>query len=259
MKKAMFLDSSKCMGCKACQVACKQWNELPADEVEFAGSYESPQQFSGNTWTRIRFKEYLDTNGEMQWIFTKLGCMHCTDAACEKVCPVKAISHTDFGTVTTDVTKCIGCGTCVANCTFKVIAFDAEAKLPKKCTFCYDRIAIDGIPACAKTCPSGAITFGNREEIIALAQERLNEVRSGSFPNADLYGIDELDGMGMIYLLEEGKENAEEKYGLPSTPQVSTAALILNLALRPLMVLPAAAMGLAMWFNKFETVKDKTE
>lgn len=258
MAKSMLIDNSKCTGCKACQVACKQWNELPADDVEFVGSYESPQQFSGNTWTRVRFKEYSDDN-KFNWIFTKMGCVHCTDAACEKVCPVQAISHTEFGTVIVDETKCIGCGTCASNCTFQVMSLDEEAKKAKKCTFCLDRLNHGETPACAKTCPSEAITFGDREEIINLAQERLEKLRNGTFPNADVYGIDELDGMGVIYILAEGRDNAEEKYGLPSDPQVSTSALIWHYALRPIKILPMAAVGISLLFSKFETKKAEEE
>lgn len=257
MKKAMLIDTSKCMGCRGCQVACKQWNELPAEKTVFNGTYENPPRFSANTWTKIVFRELKkeDSNQHNDWLFTKMGCMHCTDAACMKSCPAGAISHTSYGTVMIDEKKCIGCNYCIANCPFDVMGFDRDTNVARKCTFCVERIAAGEIPACAKTCPTDAITFGNRSEIINLADRRLREVRNGSFPNADIYGVNELNGTGNIYLLKEGKDDAENKYGLPSDPVVPLSTEIWNFVFKPVRVVLVLAMGFAIWSNKNHSVK----
>ncbi|HOL17137.1 MAG TPA: 4Fe-4S dicluster domain-containing protein [Bacillota bacterium] len=257
MKKSMLIDNSKCIGCRACQAACKQWNQLPAEKTEFTGTYENPPRFSPITWTKIAFREY-EQNGKLSWTFTKLGCVHCTDAACIKVCPANAISHTEYGTVVIDEKRCIGCNYCAANCTFNVIGFDQAANVARKCTFCYDRIAAGMIPACAKTCPTGAITYGDRSEIMALAERRLAEVKKNGHPNADIYGVEELDGLAMMYLLKDGKENAEVKYGLPEKPRIRTAAHIWDLVFKPVRAAVVLAMVFALWINKSESAKEKT-
>lgn len=256
MKKAMLFDTSKCTGCRACQVACKQWNQLPAEKTEFRGTYENPPAFSANTWTKIGFREYYNEELDKdQWIFTKLGCMHCTDAACIKACPAGAISHTDFGSVVIDDKKCIGCNYCVANCTFNVVGFDRGANVARKCTFCYDRLLNGEIPACAKTCPTGALTFGDRKEIVSLAKKRRKELREDSFPRADIYGLEEVGGTGMLYLLKEGKDNAEDKYGLPTNPRVPFAAYIWDYVFKPVRMVLVAALALALWANKSDSKK----
>jgi formate dehydrogenase iron-sulfur subunit len=122
MQKTMLIDTSRCIGCRACQAACKQWNQLPAEKTEFRGSYENPARFSSITWTKIVFREH-EENGKVRWLFAKQGCMHCTEAACIKVCPANAIYRTEFGTVKIDPQRCIGCNYCAANCTYLLIVF----------------------------------------------------------------------------------------------------------------------------------------
>jgi formate dehydrogenase iron-sulfur subunit len=255
MKKTMLIDNSKCIGCRACQVACKQWNQLPAEKTEFKGTYENPPRFSPITWTKIAFREY-EQNHKLQWTFTKLGCVHCADAACIKVCPASAISHTEYGTVQIDEKKCIGCNYCIANCTFNVIGFDQAANVARKCTFCYDRVSAGMVPACAKTCPTGAIVYGERTEIIALAEQRLAKLRKTGNSNADIYGVEELDGLAMMYLLKDGKENAEGKYGLPENPRVRTSAHIWDVIFKPVRAAVVLAMVFALWINKSDSTKE---
>ncbi len=259
MKKAMLIDTSKCMGCRGCQVACKQWNQLPAEKTIFSGTYENPPRFSANTWTKIGFKEYTDEAGKDHWIFTKLGCMHCADAACVKACPAGALGHTEYGTVKIDEKRCIGCNYCIANCTYNVVGFDPAANLARKCTFCVDRIAAGETPACAKTCPTGAIEYGDRRDMITLAQSRLSQLRAGAYPKAEIYGLEELDGLGMMYILKEGKDNAEEKYGLLSDPSVPFAATAWDYIFKPVRTVLLVAMAFALWVNKSESTKEKPE
>jgi formate dehydrogenase iron-sulfur subunit len=216
MPKARLIDTSKCMACRACQVACKQWNELPAVSTEQQGTYENPPELSGHTWIRVEFRE---RPGE--WLFRAHTCMHCTEASCEKVCPTGAISH-QGETVVIDQEWCIGCGYCVQACPFHVPHKDEITGTARKCTFCIDRVSNDIEPACAKACPTGAIQFGERADLIAAAHDRVQILRADGHPNACIYGENELGGLHTIYVLTD----RPSVYGLPEEPKLVTSAAI---------------------------------
>ena len=255
MIKTMLIDNSLCMGCRGCQGACKQWNQLPAEKTNFDhGTYENPLRFSANTWTKVAFREFKEDDKE-SWVFTKLGCMHCVDAACEKACPAAAISRNENGSVVIDEKKCIACNYCVANCTFDVMGFDRVDNVARKCTFFSDRISAGEIPACAKACPTGAITYGSRNDMLDLATERVGVLRKNGFSKAEVYGVNEVGGTMMLYVLREGKNNAEEKYGLPEDPNVPMAAVIWNYIFKPVRVVLVGALAFALWANKNESKK----
>ncbi len=245
-----LIDTSKCMGCRGCQAACKQWNQLPAEETVFTGSYENPPRFSSNTWLRVAFREHGE-NGRVDFLMAKLGCMHCTDAACMQACPSGAIYRTDEGTVNIDEVKCIGCNYCVTACPFQVIGFDRLANKARKCTFCIDRLENGLQPACAMACPSGSITFGGRRELIAKAMNRVEELKAAGKVNARMYGLDELDGTAMLYVLAD----SSEKYGLPADPQVPVQTRIWNAIFKPLRVLVVVAVAFGLWANRSQSKK----
>jgi formate dehydrogenase beta subunit len=249
----MLIDTSKCTGCRACQAACKQWNQLPAEQTAFNGTYENPANFSPVTWTKIVFNyKDKDANGRVHWLFSKQGCMHCTEAACIKVCPANAIYRTDFGTVRIDPDRCIGCNYCAANCTYQVIGFDRAANVARKCTFCYDRITNGEIPACAKTCPTGAITYGERSELIPLAQQRVQQLQQAGNSEANLYGLEELNGLAMMYVLESNPES----YGLIENPRIKLSTHIWDIIFKPVRILVVAAAFFALWVNRGESKKE---
>lgn len=241
MPKAMLIDISKCTACRGCMVACKQWNRLPAEQTVFSGTYENPKDLTADTWCRLKFIERGEGDN-MQWMFAKTQCMHCADAACVMVCPTGATHKTDLGTVAVDPKKCIGCNYCVANCPFHVPRYDQRVNAMRKCTFCVDRLAAGRIPACAQTCPTGAIKFGEMPRLVTEAQARLKKLKASGHPNARLYGVEEMGGMRMMYLLPDHPS----VFGLPDNPAVPTTAFVWSTFYRPFraIVVAAAAIGL---------------
>jgi len=201
------------MACRACQVACKQWNELPAEHTTQRGTYENPPDLSGSTWIKVEFRE---RPGE--WLFRAHTCMHCTDASCKKVCPTGAISHQGEAVII-DQKWCIGCGYCVQACPFHVPHKDEEEGTARKCRFCIDRITNGYKPACATTCPPGAIQFGEREELLAAARRRVQILTANGSPNATLYGEHEMGGLHTLYVLTD----RPSVFGLPEAPQLATS------------------------------------
>ncbi|MGM0573582.1 MAG: 4Fe-4S dicluster domain-containing protein [Bacillota bacterium] len=244
-----LIDTSKCIGCRGCQVACKQWNQLPAEDTVFTGTFENPPQFSANTWTRVVFREHDGNNGRVDWMMAKLGCMHCTDAACMQACPAGAIFRTDEGTVNIDEVKCIGCNYCVVACPFNVIGFDRRTNKARKCTFCYDRLTNGLTPACANVCPTGSITFGDRRELITRAVNRVDQLKAAGKSEARIYGLDEVDGTAMLYVLADDPE----KYGLPADPQVPVQTRIWNAIFKPLRLLVVVALAFGLWANRSQS------
>ena len=216
MPKARLIDISKCTACRGCQVACKQWNDLPAVETKQLGTYENPPELSGSTWLRVEFRE---RPGE--WLFRAHSCMHCTHASCEEVCPVKAISHVGE-VVIIDQKKCIGCGYCVQACPFNIPHRDEITGTSRKCTFCIDRITNGHEPACAKTCPTNAIQFGERDDMVAAAHKRVRTLTMLGYSSANVYGENELGGLHTIYVLTK----QPSALGLPETPELSTSTLL---------------------------------
>lgn len=184
-----------CIGCRACQVACKSWNQLPVEKTRNYGTHENPPDLSANLFNRIRFIE-LPTNGlGVKWLFVSQRCMHCGEPACMEVCPVKAISKTEDGMVLYDKGKCIACHACKEACPFQIPRYDDSGKGKiAKCHFCFDRVRAGLAPACAKTCPTEAIKFGKRDELILLAKKK-------GYPF--IYGEKELGGLGVIFALKE--------------------------------------------------------
>jgi len=221
-RMAMLIDASKCMACRGCQVACKQWNDLEGwsySKTTNRGSYENPQRLSPQTWTRIKFIEYEGPEG-FQWLFLKEGCMHCGQAACVEVCPTGALKYGPLGIVTFQRELCNGCGYCSQFCPFHIPQLEVANKLTgqaksSKCTFCQDRTTNELTPACVKTCPAAALSWGDRNEMIAKGRERVAVLQTKrGFPNANLYGETELGGLGRLYVLTERPAN----YGLPEHP-----------------------------------------
>ena len=194
---ALLIDTSKCMACRGCQVACKQWWELPAVSTTNRGTYENPPDLSAETWTIVKFKEQTN-NGTLRWLFNLRRCMHCTDAACVTVCPTYARAHDPLGFVTVDQERCIGCGLCVNSCPFEVpklgshdvtdrikVEIGTPRNVTYNCRFCKDRIADGLTPACAKTCPPGAIQFGERDALVEIGRARVDELKA-AYPDAYL-------------------------------------------------------------------------
>ena len=199
MSKAVLCDANKCIGCRACQVACKQWNELPGQETTNEGTYENPPQLSAYTFTKIRFNE-LEYNGKFHWLFNKVQCMHCEHPACVAACLVGALQKTENGSVVYDDNKCIGCRYCMVACPFGIPAYEWDKVLPwvRKCTFCADRQAAGLKPACVTTCPTGALEFGERDALITEARRRIADQPS-KYVN-HIYGEDEVGGTSWLYL-----------------------------------------------------------
>jgi formate dehydrogenase iron-sulfur subunit len=207
MAVALLQDMSKCIACKGCQVACKEWNELPAEPTRNGGSYENPRDLSPTTWTRVQFLEE-EENGEPRWRFFKQQCMHCASAPCAEVCPTAALKRHPLGFVSLERDLCNGCGYCAGFCPYGVPRLTIESALSgrakiAKCTFCEDRVTNGQAPACAKTCPSGAIQFGDRQALLGQGRARAAELRAQGHPRATLYGETEMGGLGVLYVLPE--------------------------------------------------------
>jgi formate dehydrogenase iron-sulfur subunit len=280
-RKGFFTDTSICIGCKACEVACKEWNRNPRDgDLELLGSsYDNTGALGASTWRHVAFieqgKDRIDEaresgrvlidlgmppvagardndtdpvskppdTPEFRWLMSSDVCKHCTHAGCLDVCPTGALFRTEFGTVVVQDDVCNGCGTCVAGCPFGVVerrsdgTYTTPAQRPgspvekpvtgvaQKCTLCYDRLVEDQIPACAKTCPTTSIKFGDHDDLVERARERVAELHAQGRTEARLYGANENDGVGgtgsMFLLLDE-----PEVYGLPPDPRVCTADLM---------------------------------
>lgn len=228
-EKAILFDASKCIACRACQVACKQWWELPAESTTNRGTYEAPPDISAETWNRIRFRE-LGHNGTVRWLFTRQACMHCTKAACVWVCPTYARGYDALGYVTIDQERCIGCGRCETYCPFEatrlgnhdasrriVVELGAPRIVAYKCKFCNDRVEDGLAPSCAKTCPPQAIQFGNRADLVEQGRARVAALKA-TYPRAYLYGEKELGGLHLLYVLTE----EPSLHGLPEKPELGT-------------------------------------
>lgn len=218
-EKAMLIDVSKCTACRACQVACKAWNDLPGEVTLCLGCYDNPPDLSPDTWNRISFKEVEREGSQVAWLFRSVRCLHCTDASCVNVCPTGAAHHEgEFVVIDPDV--CVGCGYCVEACPFDVprLGPGAEKGSAYKCWFCFDRVSNDLQPACATACPTGAIGFGDRDALVAQAHDRVNVLKERGFADANLYGENILGGLHQMYVLSD----KPSIFDLPESPQVAT-------------------------------------
>jgi len=210
-KKAILFDPTRCIGCRACQVACKEWNDLEGETTTNRGSYENPPDLSPKTWVKLEWRE-VERDGKVEWLYTFRACLHCTDAACEQVCPTEAISHTEEGFVIIDRQLCIGCGACVEECPFNVPRLsEDEDSNAIKCDACISRQAEGIMPACVKACPTYALMFGDRDGLMADGSKRIEALKANGHGNAYLYGENELGGLNVISVLDD----STTVYGLP--------------------------------------------
>jgi formate dehydrogenase iron-sulfur subunit len=237
-RMGFFTDTSVCIGCKACEVACKEWNLLPEDGLVWTGmSYDNTKSLGADTWRHVAFIEQTKplagqiTGGEqgeqaegVRWLMASDVCKHCTEAACLDVCPTGSLFRTEFGTVVVQEDICNGCGYCVSACPYGVIDQRHGDGRVFKCTLCYDRIGAGQEPACAKACPTDSIQFGPLDELRERADRRLAQLQEAGVDEARLYGHDPGDGVGgggaFFLLLDE-----PEVYGLPPDPVVTTRDL----------------------------------
>jgi formate dehydrogenase iron-sulfur subunit len=185
---AKLIDVTRCIGCKACQAACMEWNNLRQDIGYFEGSYDNPMDLSPDVWTLMRFTEWENDQGHLEWLIRKDGCMHCEDPGCLKACPAPgAIVQYANGIVDFISENCIGCGYCVKGCPFDIPRISPVDHKSYKCTLCSDRVAAGLEPACVKACPTGAILFGTKADMTDWAEERIEDLNSRGFANAGLY------------------------------------------------------------------------
>jgi formate dehydrogenase iron-sulfur subunit len=222
-----FTDTSVCIGCKACEVACKEWNGVPDNPVGFSGlSYDNTLDLGANAWRHVAFIEQPGTAPEDQfaWLMSSDVCKHCTSAACLEVCPTGAIFNSEFGTVVVQDDVCNGCGYCVTACPYGVIERRETDGGAHKCTLCYDRLKGGRQPACAQACPTDSIQFGPLDELRERAAGRLDRLVEAGHAGAQLYGHDDTDGVGgngaFFLLLDD-----PEVYGLPPDPVTPTRNL----------------------------------
>jgi len=238
---AKLIDTTKCIGCKACQVACMEWNDLRDDIGTCTGHYDNPPDLSEHSWTLMRFAEYENPKGDLEWLIRKDGCMHCEDPGCLKACPSPgAIVQYANGIVDFQEENCIGCGYCVTGCPFDVPRISKKDKKAYKCTLCSDRVAVGLEPACVKTCPTGAIVFGTKEDMKQHAEERIEDLKSRGFEQAGLYDPAGVGGTHVMYVLHHADQPSLYS-GLPDNPKISPTVRLWKGAAKPLALFAMAA------------------
>ena len=236
-----LVDISKCIGCKGCEVACKEWNDLKVEQTENFGSFQSHKDLSSNTWLLMRFNE-VDDGDDLSWMIKKDACLHCEEPGCLFACPAPgAIVQYQNGIVDFNQDNCIGCQYCVSGCPFDIPRFDKETKTVAKCNMCIDRVEVGLEPACVKTCPTNAIEWGIKEDMLALADKKLDRLRERGYEHASLYNPGGVGGTHMMYVVPHGDQLGE--YDLPADPTASPGALA---ALGGLRKLGASALGLGI-------------
>jgi formate dehydrogenase iron-sulfur subunit len=244
---AFLTDTTLCIGCKACEVACKQWNQLPDDGMFFTGmSYDNTAALGASTWRHVAFVErpvplpqQESGLGSFSWLMMSDVCKHCTHAGCLEACPTGAIIRTEFDSVFVQPDVCNGCGYCVVGCPFGVIDRREDDGRAWKCTLCYDRLQGDMEPACAKVCPTDSIQFGDLDELRVKARARVGALHEDGVGDAWLYGVDQpgTGGLNAFFLLVD----EPEVYGLPPDPVAPSKT-----AKSAWLSLAAAAAGLAV-------------
>jgi formate dehydrogenase iron-sulfur subunit len=219
---AKLIDTSKCIGCKACESACLEWNNL-REEVGFNhGVYDNPLDLTPASLTVMRFSEWINPETQnLEWLIRKDGCMHCEDPGCLKACPAPgAIVQYSNGIVDFDHDKCIGCGYCIKGCPFNIPRISKVDNKAYKCTLCSDRVAVGQGPACAKACPTQAIVFGTKDEMKAHAEARIKDLKSRGYKNAGLYDPPGVGGTHVMYVLHHA-DKPEIYANLPNNPKIS--------------------------------------
>jgi formate dehydrogenase iron-sulfur subunit len=250
LKLAKLIDISKCIGCKACQAACMEWNDLRDLVHEAKGYYDNPRDLSEKSWTVMRFYE-VEPEGKLEWLIRKDGCMHCADPGCLKACPSPgAIVQYSNGIVDFHEENCIGCGYCVTGCPFNIPRISKQDNKAYKCTLCSDRVAVGLEPACVKTCPTGAIVFGSKEDMIHHAEERVADLKERGYQNAGLYDPPGVGGTHVMYVMQHADK--PQLYGLPKDPTISPLVSVWKGVGKPLALL---ALGLAAVGSFFHYLK----
>lgn len=219
-----LIDTSKCIGCKACQVACMEWNDVRDEIGTCDGHYDNPHDLTAESWTLMRFSEYEDPgSGDLEWLIRKDGCMHCAEPGCLEACPSPgAIVQYSNGIVDFNPENCIGCGYCITGCPFDIPRISKKDHKTYKCTLCSDRVSIGLEPACVKACPTGAIVFGAEEDMNQHAQDRIEDLKSRGYDNAGLYDPSGVGGTHVKYVLHH-VDQPEAYSDLPADPKISAS------------------------------------
>jgi formate dehydrogenase iron-sulfur subunit len=255
-KVAKLIDVSKCIGCKACQVACMEWNDLRDEVGTNHGVYDNPLDLTDKSWTVMRFSEVELEQGKLEWLIRKDGCMHCADPGCLKACPAPgAIVQYANGIVDFHEENCIGCGYCITGCPFNIPRISKKDSKAYKCTLCSDRVSVGMEPACVKTCPTGALVFGSKEDMIQHAEERIVDLKSRGYKNAGLYDPPGVGGTHVMYVLQHA-DQPQIYNGLPKDPQISLLVELWKGVLKPIMSLGLGLVALT-GFLHYVTVGPK--
>jgi len=255
---AKLIDVSKCIGCKACQVACMEWNDLRDEVGTNVGGYQNPHDLTEKSWTLMRFAEYENPKGDLEWLIRKDGCMHCADPGCLKACPAPgAIVQYANGIVDFHEENCIGCGYCIAGCPFNVPRLSKRDKKVYKCTLCSDRVAVGLEPACVKACPTGAIVFGTKDDMKEHAAERIVDLKSRGFDQAGLYDPAGVGGTHVMYVLHHADKPSLYS-DLPDDPHISPMVRLWKGATKPLALGVIALTALAGFFHYIRIGRNET-
>jgi formate dehydrogenase iron-sulfur subunit len=238
-----FTDTTICIGCKACEVACKNWNQLPSVVGELSGqSYDNTLRLDGLNWRHVRFVEQFNEEYDGRWLMMSDVCKHCVQAGCLEVCPTNAIIRTEFDTVVIQSDACNGCRMCISACPFGVIDLNPVSGTAQKCTLCYDRMTAGLEPACSQACPTDSIQFGTIAELRDRAERRVADLHAGGQTDAYLYGADPngpLGGLNAFFLLVD----EPEVYGLPREPKLPSLHLVTGMLASAVTALVLGAMA----------------
>lgn len=250
-KVAKYIDTSTCIGCKACEVACQEWNDLPKVHTQLLGSYQTLPTLHAEFWNLIRFSE-RDFDGGLIWLMRKDQCMHCDEPGCLEACPAPgAIVQYANGVVDVNPDQCIGCGYCETGCPFDVPRFHSTTTKMAKCTLCVDRVSVGLEPACIKACPTGCLHFGTKDDMVALGKQRVAQLQASGLKEATLYDPPGVGGTGVITVLAHGDH--PEWYGLPKDPTVPLAVKFWKKVLKPIGMIAVfgAVVGAFAHYTKF--------
>jgi formate dehydrogenase iron-sulfur subunit len=243
---AKLIDVSSCIGCKACQVACMEWNDLRDEVGDIShGTYDNPVDLTPQSWTVMRFSEVEVSPAKgLEWLIRKDGCMHCEDPGCLKACPAPgAIVKYANGIVDFISEHCIGCGYCTKGCPFDVPRISTKDNKAYKCSLCADRVAVSQEPACAKACPTGAIRFGSKDDMLGYGAGRVTELKTRGYEQAAVYNPEGVGGTHVMYVLQHG-DKPELYAGLPANPSISPLVSFWKGMAKPVAL--AAMVGAAL-------------